>query len=145
MLITGIKIARRNVELSKMYERYQNKLIEKGMYDYEDMIMRVIERFGTDDELLAYYQEKYLYILVDEYQDTNGAQNKIIELLGNFDSRPNIFTVGDDDQAIYRFQGANVENLLFFEKQFSDVTTIPVTTNYRSSQLYRRCRERNRA
>jgi DNA helicase-2/ATP-dependent DNA helicase PcrA len=130
-----MKSAKRNIELARIYARYQEKLKDLGKYDYEDMIMSVIERLGSDDELLAYYQEKYLYILVDEYQDTNGSQNQIIKHLGSFDERPNIFAVGDDDQAIYRFQGANVENLLFFEKQFKDVTTIPVTINYRSSQL----------
>lgn len=124
----------KNLELAEIYTMYSDALTEEGYYDYEDMILFVIDKLKTDDELLASIQEKFLYILVDEYQDTNGAQNEILKVLGSFDSRPNIFAVGDDDQAIFRFQGANVENLLFFKKQFEDVKTISLTTNYRSSQ-----------
>ena len=124
----------KNLELAEIYQLYTDALTEEGFYDYEDMILFVIDKLKTDDELLASLQEKYLYVLVDEYQDTNGAQNEILKVLGSFDTRPNIFAVGDDDQAIFRFQGANVENLLFFKKQFEDVKTISLTTNYRSSQ-----------
>lgn len=131
---TKLKNAQKNIELSKIYTKYQEALTEKGLYDYEDMLLFVIEKFKVDEELLANYQERYLYILVDEYQDTNGAQNEILKYLGSFDKSPNIFAVGDDDQAIYRFQGANLENLLFFERQFENVKTILITTNYRSSQ-----------
>lgn len=129
-----VKNAEKNLELALIYGRYQELLVEKGFYDYEDMLMFVVEKFKIDEELLSYYQEKFLYILLDEYQDTNGVQNEIIKYLGSFDRSPNIFAVGDDDQAIYRFQGANLENLLFFERQFTDVKTIFITTNYRSSQ-----------
>jgi DNA helicase II / ATP-dependent DNA helicase PcrA len=132
--LTKLKSAQRNVELAEIYDLYNQKMQEAGLYDYEDMILFVITRMQTDSELLANYQERYLYILVDEYQDTNGAQNEIIRLLGSFDPSPNIFAVGDDDQAIYRFQGANVDNLLFFTNQFKNVKTIPITTSYRSSQ-----------
>lgn len=129
------KNCQRLEELASIYGKYQEAIAARGLYDYEDMIMFVTGKFAEDDELLAHYQERYLYILVDEYQDTNGAQNKLLQLLGSFDASPNIFAVGDDDQAIYRFQGANVENLLFFTRQFAGVATIPITTNYRSSQL----------
>jgi DNA helicase-2/ATP-dependent DNA helicase PcrA len=132
---TEYSTAGKNLELVEFYRKYNEKLQEKGFYDYEDMILFVINKFKEDSELLGYYQEKFLYILVDEYQDTNGAQNEILKLLGSFDSSPNIFAVGDDDQAIYRFQGANVENMLFFEKQFENVQTIVIDFNYRSSQL----------
>lgn len=132
---SAFKYAKRNLELSQIYTKYQELMLERGLYDYEDMILFVINKFKNDDDLLASFQERFLYILVDEYQDTNGSQNELIKLLGSFDNSPNIFAVGDDDQAIYRFQGANVENLLFFTSQFSDVQTIPVTTNYRSSQM----------
>ncbi len=125
----------KNFELFEIYNAYNQKLVENGLYDYEDMILFVIKRFEEDDQLLAFYQEKFLYVLVDEFQDTNGAQNKILKLLGSFDKSPNIFAVGDDDQAIYRFQGANVGNLIDFKNSFEDVKTITVTTNYRSSQL----------
>lgn len=129
-----VKNLEKNLELAMIYGRYQELLAEKGFYDYEDMLMFVVEKFKVDEELLSYYQERFLYILLDEYQDTNGVQNEIIKYLGSFDRSPNIFAVGDDDQAIYRFQGANIENLLFFERQFSNVKTIFITTNYRSSQ-----------
>ncbi len=128
-----LKLYKKNLELAMVYKKYSEVLLEKGFYDYEDMILFVIDKFKKDDELLAEYQEQFLYILVDEYQDTNGSQNELLKLFA-FDKSPNIFAVGDDDQAIYRFQGANVENLLFFEKQFENVTTISLTTNYRSSQ-----------
>lgn len=124
----------KSLELSYIYDQYSEKLLQEGFYDYDDMILFVIEKLKNDDALLASLQEKYLYILVDEYQDTNGAQNEILKILGSFDTRPNIFAVGDDDQAIFRFQGANVENLLFFKNQFEDVKTLSITTNYRSSQ-----------
>ncbi len=130
-----VKNYQKLVELSEIYHQYNKNLIESGFYDYEDMILFVNNKFLEDDELLAFYQEKFLYILVDEYQDTNGSQNQLLKTLGNFDESPNIFAVGDDDQAIYRFQGGNVENLLFFEKQFKDTTIIPIDINYRSSQL----------
>lgn len=132
---TKLKSMQRNSELAQIYKLYNTELLEQGFYDYEDMILFVIKKLGEDDELLAYYQEKFLYILVDEYQDTNGSQNELLKILASFDSSPNVFAVGDDDQAIYRFQGANVENLLFFTQQFKDVTTIPIVKNYRSSQL----------
>lgn len=132
--LNEVKSSRKNFELARIYKEYSALLNEKGFYDYEDMILFVINKFKENEEILSYYQEKFLYILVDEYQDTNGAQNEILKLLGSFDSSPNIFAVGDDDQAIYRFQGANVENLLSFTKHFENVETIPITTNYRSSQ-----------
>ena len=78
------------------------------------MINWVIEAFESNENLLRRYQEQFQYILVDEYQDTSGSQNKIVELLINFWDKPNVFVVGDDDQSIYRFQGANVENMLAF-------------------------------
>jgi DNA helicase II / ATP-dependent DNA helicase PcrA len=125
----------RQGELLTVYRRYQKKLSELGRYDYEDMIMQVLERLRTDDELLASYQEQYQYILVDEYQDTNGAQNEVVKLLGSFYPNPNIFVVGDDKQSIFRFQGASLENLVSFYRQYErDVTLVSLTDNYRSQQ-----------
>ncbi len=131
-----LKTAERNVELAEIYANYASRLTEENLYDYEDMILFVIQAFEEDWELVQHYREKFQYIHVDEYQDTNGSQNKLIKLLGSEhpENKPNIFAVGDDDQAIYRFQGANVDNLLFFEQQFEGVQTIPITTNYRSNQ-----------
>lgn len=123
------------LELVTVYSRYQEILNEEGYYDYEDMIMFVIQKFKEDDRFLGDIQEQYLYIHVDEYQDTNGAQNEIIKYVGGFDKEPNIFVVGDDDQAIYRFQGANIENILFFGKHFENVVKIPTPVNYRSTQV----------
>lgn len=118
-----------------VYEAYQQKLGELSRYDYEDMIMAVVERFKTDDQLLAKYQEQFQYIVVDEYQDTNSAQNEAVRLLGSFSESPNIFVVGDDKQSVYRFQGASLENLLFFyELHKKHVQVISLTKNYRSQQ-----------
>ena len=121
-------------ELALVYENYQKKMIEKGRYDYEDMIMFVVDKLKNDDFLKAYYQEKYQYFLLDEYQDTNSAQNEVVTLLGEFFDSPNIFAVGDDDQAIYRFQGASLENILEFTGKYPNAQKIVLTENYRSDQ-----------
>lgn len=117
------------------FANYQRFMSEKRRYDFDDMIIWVINAFQKNKNLLANYQEKYQYILVDEFQDTSGTQNKIVSLLINYWDRPNIFVVGDDDQSIFRFQGANIDNMLEFGSQFSDdLTTIILTNNYRSTQ-----------
>ena len=122
--------------MQAVYDLYQVKLKERGRYDYEDMILFVLDRFKSDDELLAHYQEQFQYILVDEYQDTNGAQNATVNLLGRWHENPNIFVVGDDKQSIYRFQGASLENLLFLYEQYKQfATVITLQQNYRSQQL----------
>lgn len=126
------KTIEKNEELVRVYDFYQKKLDENGKYDYDDMVLLVLKEFREDKDFLADFQERYLYILVDEYQDTNGAQNEIIELLGSFDHDPNIFVVGDDDQAIYRFQGANLENLIYFADLFPKTKKIVLKKNYRS-------------
>lgn len=122
-------------ELVGIYRKYSEKMREMEKYDYEDMIVYVVEAFKNNKELLLGYQQKYQYVLVDEYQDTNGSQNEVISLLGNFYDTPNIFVVGDDDQSIFRFQGASLENILFFEKNYPGAKVIVLTDNYRSSQL----------
>ena len=107
----------------------------KNRYDFDDMINWVIRAFDEDKYLLVRYQEQYQYILVDEYQDTSGTQNKLVEQLISFWDTPNIFVVGDDDQSIYRFQGANIENMQAFAEKFSDsLLTVVLTNNYRSTQ-----------
>lgn len=121
--------------VSFVYERYQQKLTERGRYDYEDMILKVIERLKTDADLLADVQERWQYVLVDEYQDTNGAQNELLFLLAAGQHSPNVFVVGDDHQSIFRFQGASVENLLTFHNQYSaGLNLITLKSNYRSPQ-----------
>lgn len=123
----------RQRELIHVYERYQAELTSRGRYDYEDMIMAVVARLAHDDELLAHCQEQFQYILVDEYQDTNSAQNEFLERLGGFMEQPNIFVVGDDRQSIFRFQGASLENIRFFYNLFKkDATVISLKVNYRS-------------
>lgn len=115
------------------FELYQQMLKRTNRYDFADMIIWVINAFSDKPELLSIYQERYLYFLVDEYQDTSGSQNALLELLLNYWERPNVFCVGDDDQSIYRFQGANVENIEQFIKKYQPLT-ITLESNYRSSQ-----------
>lgn len=124
----------RSLELAKVYSLYQEQLKKMGVYDYADMIIFVAQKFKTDKELLSYYQEKFQYILVDEYQDTNSAQNEVVRLLARFYKEPNLFVVGDDEQSIYRFQGAALENILDFVKHYPSVKTVILKDNYRSGQ-----------
>ncbi len=117
------------------FDRFQLLMRKKNRYDFDDMINWVIKAFEENKNLLANYQEKYQYILVDEYQDTSGTQNRIVELLISYWDKPNVFVVGDDDQSIYRFQGANVENMLQFADSYkNDLLTVVLTNNYRSTQ-----------
>jgi DNA helicase II / ATP-dependent DNA helicase PcrA len=121
------------IAAAKTFDLYQQKLQQNSRYDFDDMIIWVVGAFKNNLNLLNTYREKYLYLLVDEFQDTNGSQNEIIELLIGYWDRPNIFCVGDDDQSIYRFQGANVENIAHFVKTYQP-TTITLEENYRSTQ-----------
>ena len=117
------------------FDTYQQLMKEHSRYDFDDMINWVITAFKENKNLLAQYQEKYLYILVDEFQDTSGTQNELVQLLVNYWDQPNLFVVGDDDQSIFRFQGANVENMLHYQKQYEqDLVTIVLENNYRSTQ-----------
>ncbi|MFZ1530334.1 MAG: ATP-dependent DNA helicase [Ferruginibacter sp.] len=117
------------------FDNYQNLMRRQNRYDFDDMINWVIKAFEENTNLLAAYQEKFQYILVDEFQDTSGTQNKIVQLLISFWDKPNVFVVGDDDQSIYRFQGANVENMLNFANNYTaQLKTVVLTNNYRSTQ-----------
>lgn len=123
------------ISASNLFSQYTQKMKELGKYDFSDMILWVIDAFKTDEGLLSEYQERYLYILVDEFQDTNGAQKEMLDLLTRFWEDPNIFVVGDDDQSIYRFQGANMRNIMNFHHQYKkNIATITLDKNYRSSQ-----------
>jgi DNA helicase II / ATP-dependent DNA helicase PcrA len=123
-------------DLLIIYQSYQQALLERGLYDYEDMILWVISALQTHSELLSQYQEIYQYLLVDEFQDTNSAQMEILNLLTKNQPRPNIFVVGDDDQSIYRFQGASVENVYsFYQKYQQDIKLTVLKNNYRNHQL----------
>jgi DNA helicase-2/ATP-dependent DNA helicase PcrA len=117
------------------FDRFQELMRKKNRYDFDDMINWVIKAFEETKNLLAGYQERFQYILVDEYQDTSGTQNRLVELLISYWDKPNVFVVGDDDQSIYRFQGANVENMLEFAGSYQkDLLTVVLTNNYRSTQ-----------
>ncbi len=114
---------------------FQELMRRRNRYDFDDMINWVIRAFEENKALLSGYQERYQYILVDEYQDTSGSQNRLVALLISYWDQPNIFVVGDDDQSIYRFQGANVENMLEFARSYEkDLLTVLLTHNYRSTQ-----------
>ncbi|BAV09983.1 DNA helicase-2 / ATP-dependent DNA helicase PcrA [Filimonas lacunae] len=117
------------------FDHFQQAMRQRNRYDFDDMINWVIRAFEENKGMLNRYQEQFLYILVDEYQDTSGTQNKLVELLINFWEKPNVFVVGDDDQSIYRFQGANIENMLTFADSYKDtLLTVILTNNYRSTQ-----------
>jgi DNA helicase-2/ATP-dependent DNA helicase PcrA len=119
------------------FPHYQQQLKDAERYDFDDMIAWVIQAFETNPDLLARYQEQFQFVLVDEYQDTSGSQNKLVELIISFwqDESPNIFVVGDDDQSIFRFQGANMENMMLLAKKYNnDLLRVVLTQNYRSVQ-----------
>lgn len=124
----------KNDELAEIYRRYQSELEKAKLYDYSDMIMEVLGALSKNQDLLLILQEQHQYILVDEHQDTNTAQNKIIELICNFHENPNIFVVGDEKQAIFRFQGASLENFLYFKKLYHEARLVILDENYRSTQ-----------
>jgi DNA helicase-2/ATP-dependent DNA helicase PcrA len=126
---------RKNQELLKVYRLYQKHLQQRGRYDFEDMINLVVKAFQTEADLLRTYQERLHYFLVDEYQDTNSAQNKVLGLLASYwGEEANIFVVCDPDQSIYRFQGASLENLIGFTQTYPQATLISLNQNYRSTQ-----------
>jgi DNA helicase II / ATP-dependent DNA helicase PcrA len=122
-------------ELLHVYRQYEALLRDRKRYDFEDMILETVRALETNPEMLRDLQERYLYVLADEHQDVNGAQNRILELLASYHDRPNIFVVGDEKQAIYRFQGASLANFLYFEDHFADTTVIALIENYRSGQV----------
>lgn len=124
----------RNKEVAQVYEKYQKKMRQNHLYDYDDVILETINALETNPDFLLSLQEKYQYILVDEHQDTNNSQNRILELLTDFFERPNLFIVGDEKQAIYRFQGASLENFTFFKDRYTDVLVVNLLENYRSTQ-----------
>jgi DNA helicase-2/ATP-dependent DNA helicase PcrA len=123
----------RNRELALVYSEYEWELSRQSLFDFNDIINVTIAAFKSHPFLLDIYAERYQYILADEFQDTNGAQSEILNLLASKSDFPNLFVVGDDDQAIYRFQGANVENLRKFLELYPSTTKINLVENYRSS------------
>ena len=118
--------------MEELLDKYNAKLKELNLLDFDDLLIKVYELFSQNKEILAKYQEKYQYILVDEFQDTNLVQYKIVKMLAA--KYRNIFIVGDDDQSIYSFRGTNYENFNLFKQDFNDYKLFTLTTNYRSSQ-----------
>jgi len=117
------------------FEGFQQKMRSKNRYDFDDMINWVIKVFEENKRVLSNYQERFQYILVDEYQDTSGTQNSLVSHLISYWDKPNVFVVGDDDQSIYRFQGANVENMQSFADSYKeDLFRVVLVNNYRSTQ-----------
>ncbi len=121
-------------ELTLVYRAYEEALREEHLYDYGDMVMELIRALEAHPDLLLTLREEYQYLLADEHQDANQSQNRILELLAGDDPEPNLFIVGDERQAIYQFQGASLENFLYFSRRFPTARVIELTDNYRSTQ-----------
>ncbi len=119
--------------IGSIYSLYQQKLIQSDAMDFDDIIYYTVKLFHENEDILEYYQNKFKYILVDEYQDTNHMQYELVSLLAN--KHKNICVVGDDDQSIYRFRGATIENILSFENEYSGAKVIRLEQNYRSTQI----------
>ena len=126
----------KSLESIHLFDLYKEIMLDHHRYDFDDMINWVIDMFQTHPDILASYYERFQYLLVDEFQDTNGAQMKIISLLSEYDQAPNVFVVGDDDQSIFRFQGASVENMQDFQNKYLNegLKEICLKVNYRSTQ-----------
>ncbi|MDE7331184.1 MAG: DNA helicase PcrA [Lachnospiraceae bacterium] len=122
----------RKQRIAQAYKEYQAALKKSNAMDFDDLIMNTVELFKTDKEVLEGYQKRFKYIMVDEYQDTNTAQFELIRLLA--DAHHNLCVVGDDDQSIYKFRGANIRNILDFEKVYPEAEVIRLEQNYRSTQ-----------
>ncbi|HJB26881.1 MAG TPA: UvrD-helicase domain-containing protein [Firmicutes bacterium] len=122
----------RQKTIAQIYEAYQSALKKADALDFDDIISLTVTLFEKFPEVLEYYQDKYRYIMVDEYQDTNYAQYRLISLLAS--KYRNLCVVGDDDQSIYKFRGATIENILHFEDQFQDTLVIRLEQNYRSTE-----------
>ncbi|HHT88769.1 MAG TPA: DNA helicase PcrA [Clostridiales bacterium] len=124
---------------AEAYKEYQKRLKASNALDFDDLITKTVELFMTDKEALTYYQDRFRYIMVDEYQDTNTAQFRLIHLLASGINEQgkreyNLCVVGDDDQSIYKFRGANIQNILSFEKSFPNTKIIKLEQNYRSTK-----------
>lgn len=118
-----------------LYPRYVRLMEEAGRYTFDDMILWVLDAFSDNQDMLLDYQERFLYFMVDEFQDTSGSQNKLLQYLTGYWDPPNVFVVGDDDQSIFSFQDANVENIRKFAQRYEgSLCKIVLTENYRSTQ-----------
>lgn len=118
-------------KIAEAYKEYERQLKENNALDFDDLLVKTVQLFQTQPEILEYYQDRFRYIMVDEYQDTNTVQFKLISLLAA--KYKNLCVVGDDDQSIYKFRGANIQNILSFEKEFEHTKVIKLEQNYRST------------
>ena len=123
----------RRIQAAEVYKRYQRKLTAAGALDFGDLLMKVVELFKTNPDVLAYYQDFFKYVLVDEYQDTNHTQYTLTKALAA--KHRNLCVVGDPDQSIYSWRGANIRNIMEFERDFKDAKVITLERNYRSTQI----------
>ncbi len=130
LLNAGGDFARQRI--GQVYEEYQKRLKSNNALDFDDLLFKTVELFKADAEVLNYYQDRFKYIMVDEYQDTNTVQFQFVSLLAA--KYRNLCVVGDDDQSIYKFRGANIRNILDFEKTFPDAKVIKLEQNYRSTK-----------
>ncbi len=121
----------RQQKIAQMYEEYEKTLRSNNALDFDDLLLKTVQLFQTQPDVLDYYQERFRYIMVDEYQDTNTVQFQLIRILAG--KYRNLCVVGDDDQSIYKFRGANIKNILNFEKEFEDTKVIKLEQNYRST------------
>ncbi len=122
----------RKTRISDIYSEYQKQLKQNNAMDFDDLLVKTVELFQSEPDVLAYYQQRFRYIMVDEYQDTNTAQFRLLSLLAA--SHKNLCVVGDDDQSIYKFRGANIQNILSFEETFPGAKVIRLEQNYRSTK-----------
>ncbi|MEO2240041.1 DNA helicase PcrA [Dorea sp. YH-dor226] len=118
-------------KIAEVYEEYEKQLKANNALDFDDLLVKTVQLFQTQKDVLEYYQERFRYIMVDEYQDTNTVQFRLIQLLAS--RYRNLCVVGDDDQSIYKFRGANIKNILNFEQEFEDAKVIKLEQNYRST------------
>ncbi|MFM2423926.1 MAG: hypothetical protein RLZZ70_315 [Candidatus Parcubacteria bacterium] len=128
------ELIEKQLVLHAVYQRYDALMSTNRRYDFDDMILETVKVLRDCENVRFDLQERFQYILADEHQDVNGAQNEILELLTNFHTAPNLFVVGDEKQAIYRFQGASLENFIHFEQAYTATNVITLDDNYRSTQ-----------
>ena len=119
-------------KIAKVYQEYEKQMRANNALDFDDLLVKTVQLFQTQPDVLEYYQERFRYIMVDEYQDTNTVQFKLISLLAK--KYRNLCVVGDDDQSIYKFRGANIKNILNFENEYEDARVIKLEQNYRSTE-----------
>lgn len=126
---------KKNRELLRAYRAYESELRERNLLDFNDLLVEVVDALKTNEDFRLIVQEQFQYVLADEHQDANGAQNALLEHISSFHESPNLFVVGDEKQAIYRFQGASVENFLHITSRYPQTTVIELEENYRSHQM----------